>query len=201
MFATRAQLVLAKISGFRFGLSQSLPLKEPGLWFEIEKWGAKREIWLGTRLKGSPKMFKLDMIRYTKREVNSTNGERASKNWFLPLVPKSLGHGESIVKVIIVFLKYSKVKMWWGRQNKVIFNVSYRYETSYEQVEKVQQNTNRSYLEKYFCFSKLPVFFRQYQIGNHVCRFFGIWFVRSNSFHQQIIPINKLGKFVANRVT
>ena len=38
MFATHAQFVLAKISGFRFGLSQSLrflPLKDRGLWFEI----------------------------------------------------------------------------------------------------------------------------------------------------------------------
>ena len=38
MFATHALLELAKISGFRFGLSQSLqrlPLKDRELWFEI----------------------------------------------------------------------------------------------------------------------------------------------------------------------
>ena len=38
MFATHAQLKLARISGFRFGLSQSLrflSLKDRGLWFEI----------------------------------------------------------------------------------------------------------------------------------------------------------------------
>ena len=35
MFATHAQLKLARIFGFRFGLSSFLALKDRGLWFDI----------------------------------------------------------------------------------------------------------------------------------------------------------------------
>ena len=54
MFATHAQLVLAKISNFRFGLSQSLrhpPVKDCGLWFEIVTGAQTNLLWRNSELK------------------------------------------------------------------------------------------------------------------------------------------------------
>ena len=59
---------------------------------------------------------------------------------------------------------------------------------------------NQNYLKKNFCLSKLPVLFRKYQIGNHVCCFFGIYFFCFHSFHKQIISVHKFSVCVADGI-